>query len=143
MGWLESRVVQYVFINDKGDEKILEAKASEDRPEAPKGYKYKGFVPEKVEIMTKVQYEQNGRLAYRIDVGNGKHIHRSASRERYEHAAGNIGADRYKEAKRQGEDLKLNESAYTKQYGEKVKKAEKDKMDTHNRNLKKILKGGK
>jgi len=113
MGWLESRILQYVYTNGK-DEIVIEASAKEERPPEPKGYRFKEILPYKLNLMTKVQFEQNGRVAYRIDLGNGKPVYRSASRERYEHAAGNIGADRLKEAKRQKEDIKLNESVYTK-----------------------------
>ena len=142
MGWLDERLIKYLYSNDK-EEIIIEAPAGGEIPPAPKGYKYKGFAPDKTYIMTRVQFEQNGRIGYRIDVGDGKQLYRSATREQYEHKVGNIGADRYKEAKRQGEDLKINDSVYAKAYGEKVKEAEKKKTEKFQRGLKKILKGGK
>lgn len=142
MGWLSDRIIQYIFSNGE-DELIIEAKASDPEPEPPKGYKYKGFVPEKNNLMTRVRYDQNGRVAYRIDVGGGKQIHRSATREHYEHMIGNTGSAKIAEAKRQGYKMGSNESQYTKAYGEKVKAAEKQRMETKNREFKKILKGVK
>jgi hypothetical protein len=143
MGWLDERIIQYHFSKDD-DDIIIEAPASKPRPEAPDGYKYEGMLPYKTNLMTKVQFEQNGRIGYRIDVGDGKQIYRSATREKYEHTIGNMGTHQYKKEKAQGAvDERLNESKYTKAYGEAVKKKKKENMDMHNRNLKKILKGEK
>jgi hypothetical protein len=143
MGWLDERIIQYLFVKD--DEYIiLEAAASEDRPETPKDHKYCGMVPYKINLMTKVQFEQNGRIGYRIGLGDGRQIHRSATREKYEHTLGNMGSHQYKKEKAQGaQNERLNESQYSKAYGDAVKKKKKDTMDMHNRNLKKILKGEK
>ena len=142
MGWLDKRVIEYMYFKDN-DYIILEAPASEDRPPTPAGYRYGGMVPYKMNLMTKVQFEQNGRIGYRIDVGDGKQIYRSATREKFEHRAGNMGAHQFKREKEQGMDnTRLSESAYTKAYGEKVKKVKKETAAMHTRNLKKILKGG-
>jgi hypothetical protein len=141
MGWLSDRIVQYVY-SDGEEEIIIEAKASDEVPPAPKGYKYKGFLPEKVNLMTKVQFEQNGRVGYKVSLGDGKHLYRSATREKYEHIVGNTPSSKLKSMGRGGEGS-MNESVYTKSYGEAVKKTEKANVDKHNRNLKKILKGGK
>jgi len=132
MGWLSERIIQYLYESDN-EQIIIEAPASEDPPKAPDGFKYKGFVPEKLSIMTKVQYEQNGRVAYRVDVGDGKFIHRSATREKYERTMGNTSGGNTSSVK--------PESVYTKAYAEKVKEKQKETMAMHNRNLKKILKG--
>lgn len=134
MGWLSERTIQHLYSNGE-EEIIIEAAAADDVPKAPKGFKYKGFAPDKCSIMTKVQYEQNGRVAYKVDVGDGKHIHRSATRERYEKALGNTSGATTAKVK--------PESVYTKAYGEKVKEQQKQTMAMHNRNLKKILKGDK
>ena len=142
MGWLDERIIQYLYSSDDEDI-VIEAPASEKRPETPKGYKYQGMLPYKINLMTKVQYEQNGRQAYKIDVGDGKHIYRSATREKYEHNAGNMGLHQYNKEKAQGTDMsKLTESKYTKAYDAKVKQSKKDTTAMHNRNLTKILKGG-
>ena len=143
MSWLDDRTIQYHY-SKEDDDIIIEALASEPRPEAPDGYLYQGMLPYKINLMTKVQYEQNGRKAYKIDVGNGKHIYRSATREQYEHNAGNMGMHQYKKEKSQGTDMsKLTESKYTKKYDEKVKQSKKDTTAMHTRNLTKILKGGR
>ena len=141
MAWLEDRTIQYHF-SKKGDDIIIEAPASEPRPETPKGYIYKGMLPFKMNLMTKVQFEQNGRIGYRIDVGDGKQIYRSATREKYEHTVGNTGREKYREAKRQGTKIEENKSIYTKAYDKKVEKHKKDTTAMHTRNLTKILKGG-
>lgn len=140
MGWLSDRTIQYLYSNGE-DEVIIEATAEEGPPQAPKGYVYRGFLPDKVNLMTKVQFEQNGRIGYKISVGDGKHVYRSATRERYEHTVGNTSQSKLRE--KQQELGSLNNSVYSKSYGEAVKKTEKENLEKHNRNLKKILKGGK
>ena len=143
MGWLDDRTIEYLYFNGK-QYIILEAKASEDRPAPPPGFKYKGMVPYKMNLMTKVQFEQNGRIGYRIDVGDGKQIYRSATREKFEHQVGNMGAQQFKKEKEQGlKSERLSESAYTKAYAEKVKESKRKTTEMHKRNLKKILSGGK
>jgi hypothetical protein len=120
---------------------IIEGTAEEGPPPAPEGYVYRGFNPDRVNLMTKVQFEQNGRIGYKISIGGGKHIYRSATRERYEHTVGNTSQSKLKEKKQ--ELGSLNNSVYSKSYGEAVKTTEKKQLDQHNRNLKKILKGDK
>lgn len=144
MGWLEDRVVQYLY-SDGAEEIILEAKASEEVPAAPKGFQYKGLVPEKHLWMTKISFERNGRIGYEIRTGDrsSKPITRSATRERYEHMVGNTGATEHKRAKERGQGVDYNKSVYTKPYQQFVEKAEKTKLQTHERNLKKIMKGEK
>ena len=118
MGWLSDRTIQYLYSNGE-DEVIIEASAEEGPPQAPEGYHYKGFLPDKVNLMTKVQFEQNGRIGYKISVGDGKHIYRSATREKYEHTVGNTSRSKLTEKKQ--ELGSLNESVYSKSYGEAVK----------------------
>lgn len=138
MSWLDDRLISYVFSNGL-EEIIIEAPSSDERPQAPRGYTYKGFLPEKVNLMTKVGYEQNGRKGYKVDVGTGRPIYRSATRERFEHQQGNTGDAQRK----RGEAPKANESVYTKGYGAHVKEQKKAEKARHVRNLTKILKGGK
>lgn len=135
MGWLEERIIQHLYSNGE-DQIVIEAKACDDPPPPPDGYVYKGFAPDKMNLMTKVQYEQNGRVAYRIDIGDGKFIHRSATRERYERQIGNTaGADNARKTEQK--------SVYTKAYAEAVEKKKKENLAMHERNLKKIISGGK
>ena len=119
MSWLDERIIRYVYTNGTEDI-VLEAKASEDAPPAPEGYTYNGFLPDKTNLMTRVQFVQNGRIGYRIDVGDGKQIHRSATRERYEHVIGNTGSDAFKEAKRQGHPIDTTKTVFEKKYGKAI-----------------------
>jgi hypothetical protein len=68
----------------------------------------------------KLAFDQNGRLAYKYDLGNGKQFRRSATRERYEHTIGNKPL---KEV--QGSGSEKAASVYTKRYGEHVATQEK------------------
>lgn len=61
--------------------------------------------------MTRIQFEQNGRVGYKMKLNNGAEIRRSATRERYEHIGGNKSV---KELKSMGKDL--NRSVYSKSY---------------------------
>lgn len=81
--------------------------------------------------MFRVKYEQNGRVAYKYDLGDGKKVHRSATREKYEH---NLGSRGSRDLKDMGTDK--NKSVYTKEYGRVVESKEKAKID----NLKKAIK---
>lgn len=143
MGWLEDRIVQYLY-SDGEEDIVIEAKASDEVPPAPEGFTYKGIVPDRDLFMTKVQFERNGRVGYSINVGNGtsKPFTRSATRERYEHMVGNTGADAHKYAKERGYSVDYNKSVLTKPYSKFVEKREKEKLQTHERNLKKIMKKG-
>ena len=49
--------------------------------EAYDEYEYAGFEPIRMGGMTKVTFEKNGRKAVRIDLGNGKTVVRSMTRE--------------------------------------------------------------
>lgn len=137
-------MIQYLYVNEAGAEQILEFQAKDDPPDEVDGYKRKYALPYKdYNLMTKVQFEQNGRIGYRIGLGDGKSLYRSATKERYEHMVGNTGASKIAEAKRQGYKLGSTDSVFTKSYGEKVRDAKKANFEMHNRNLKKILKGEK
>lgn len=142
MSWLDERIIQYLYKKDD-EQMIIEAKASEEVPEAPSGWTYVGFVPDKLFLMTKVQFVQNGRIGYRIDVGNGQQIYRSATRERYEHVVGNTGAEQSKEMKRQGVPIEYNKTVFEKKYGEAVAKGKKEKAAAVEKKFKSIIKGDK
>lgn len=142
MSWLDDRVIQYVYTNGI-DEVVIEAPVSEEVPLAPKGYKYKGFLPYKLNLVTRVQFVQNGRVGYRIDLGDGKQLYRSATREKYEHTIGNTGSDAFKEAKRQGKPIDTVETVFEKKYGAAVKEAKDKKYAAANKKFKSILKGEK
>ena len=141
MSWLDNRTIEYLFTN--GDEKIIIEGTASDIPEAPEGYTYAGFKPDKTCLMTRVQYVQNGRVAYRIDVGNGKQIHRSATRERYEHVIGNTGNDAFREAKRQGKPIDTTETVFEKKFGAAIKEVKAKKYAKATEGLKAVLKGDK
>jgi len=79
--------------------------------------------------MFKVTFDKNGRKGVKVDLGNGKQIHRSATRERWEHNAGNMTAEQYKK-----NGSEVNESVYTKRYAE-VKKEEKAVVDRERKKL--------
>lgn len=144
MSWLEDRKVRHLYRSPDGSrEEVLEMPAKFDRPATYKGCDFVETLPDRDLPMTKVQFDRSGRVGYRIDVGNGKQIVRSATRERYEHMVGNTGRDKLREAKRQGYDLGLNDSVYTKSYKKKVEEAKVNKAQTQARVLKKIVQGGK
>jgi putative FmdB family regulatory protein len=85
--------------------------------------------------MFRIKFDQGGRIGYKMDMGNGKKVHRSATREAYEH---NIGSKSYKDAKESKTDL--NRSVYTKEYGREVEKKEKQKAEKFAKGLKEALK---
>jgi putative FmdB family regulatory protein len=86
--------------------------------------------------MFRVKYEQNGRIGFKYDMGNGKKTHRSATRENYEHLGGSRSS---KDFHSMGADK--NRSVLTKRYDEHVKNTEKTKLARANHEAKKILKG--
>lgn len=134
MSWIEDRLIRYLYRNEAGEEMVLEAPAKDEIPPPPEGYSYVGFLPEKTGIMTRVQYEQNGYKAYKIDVGDGKNIYRSAAREKYEHTMGNTASSKYK-------DIKSHDNVYSKSYQKHVNEKKKKTEAMHVHNLKKIFKG--
>lgn len=88
--------------------------------------------------MFRVKFDQNGRVAYKYDMGNGKTQIRSATRERYEH---NLGNRTSKDFKEMGQDK--NRSVYTKQYDRHVRGAEKEKQQRVEKTLKEMAKSSK
>lgn len=71
----------------------------------------------------RIAIDGNGRKGYKMDMGNGKKTVRSATREQYEHRAGNMPAkDLMKNAR------STTQSVYTKEYGRKVEAEKKEKM---------------
>ena len=88
--------------------------------------------------MFRVKFDQNGRVAYKYDMGNGVKQIRSATREAYEHNAGNRTSKDFKEM---GSDR--NKSVYTKAYDRHVRAKEKEKVARADATLKKIVKEAK
>jgi hypothetical protein len=78
----------------------------------------------------RIKYDQNGRVGYRMSLGDGRQIHRSATREKYEHTLGNKSA---KDVHAMG--VNKNKSVYTKEYGRHKERVEKTKFE----NFKKAL----
>jgi putative FmdB family regulatory protein len=73
----------------------------------------------------RIAIDGNGRKGYKTDQGNGKKTVRSATREQYEHRAGNMSAKDFKANPRSA-----SQSVYTKEYGKKVEAEKKEKMKT-------------
>lgn len=88
--------------------------------------------------MFRVKFDNNGRVGYKYDLGNGKQVFRSATRENYEK---NLGSRTQKDLKDMGTEK--NKSVYTKEYDRHVRSKEKEKLDKANRELKQILKESK
>lgn len=84
----------------------------------------------------RISVEGNGRKGYKTDMGNGRKVVRSETRERYEHRLGNTP-----DAEIKKNPNALTESAYTKRYAEKVKVETKEKNDKAMRQFKQIMKG--
>jgi len=84
--------------------------------------------------MFRIKFDQNGRIGYKQDMGDGKKTYRSATREKYEH---NIGSKPLKDV--QGSGSEKSQSVYTKEYDRHVKAKEKEKSERR----KKILKEGR
>lgn len=102
-------------------------KASETRPESIPCPECKDY-PAEYQIGApshyKIGYEQNGRKAFKVDMGTGKKVYRSATRENFEHKAGNVAAKKYHEMGHV-EKRSLNDSVLTKGFKEHMKKVGK------------------
>ena len=72
--------------------------------------------------MFRIKFDNQGRIGYKNDLGDGKQTYRSATREQYEHNLGNRSAQGLKDM---GSDK--SKSVYTKEYARAVDKAEKNK----------------
>lgn len=144
MSWLSERLIQYRYVSSSGEERIYEFPAKEDAPEKIGKFKKAEMLPyTDMNLMTKVQFERNGRVGYDINLGDGKHIRRSATREQYEHKVGNTGIEEIKRAKREGQKIDWNPSVYTKPFADAVEKAKQKKTIEKARAATKFLKGGK
>jgi putative FmdB family regulatory protein len=113
---------------------------SEERPDQVECGHCTGLADYRVGMpaMFRVKFDQNGRVAYKYDMGNGKTQIRSATRERYEH---NLGNRTTKDFKEMGQDK--NRSVYTKQYDRHVRGAEKEKQQRVEKTLKEMAKSSK
>lgn len=85
--------------------------------------------------------DANGRKGYKMDMGNGKQVIRSATRERYEHEGGNRGGKQFIEDRTKVRDV--TQSVYTKEYGRKVEAEKKEKMNTLTKAITAMQKGQK
>mgnify|MGYP000119551025 CR=1 FL=1 len=110
MSWLDDRTTVCIYRHPDGTEEYWEGRF-EDRPETLDGAVYVGFTPDKLNSTIRIRFDNNGRIGYRYNLGNGKVAIRSATRERYEHMAGNTPAS---QAKAKSEDM--GKSVYTKEY---------------------------
>jgi hypothetical protein len=81
----------------------------------------------------RIAIDGNGRKGYKMDMGNGKKVVRSATRERYEHEAGNRNSQELTDTP--GKMREHTKSVYTKEYGRKVEAEKKEKM----KNLEKAI----
>lgn len=84
----------------------------------------------------RIAIDGNGRKGYKMDMGNGKKVVRSSTRERYEHQIGNrptadVLANRGSESK----------SVYTKAYQEKVDSENKVKREGLKKAIQMMKKG--
>lgn len=82
----------------------------------------------------KLKYDQNGRVGFKYDMGNGKQFHRSATREKHEHTLGNRSE---KDLKAMG-DAK-GESVYTKEYQRAVDKKAAEASEKAQKTMKEKL----
>ena len=110
MSWLNERTTICEYEHEDGTKEYWEG-VWESRPETLNGAKYVGFAPDKLNTTIRIQFERNGRVGYRYNLGDGKVAIRSATRERYEHIAGNTPAS---EAK--AKSTEMAQSVYTKEY---------------------------
>lgn len=85
--------------------------------------------------MFRVKFDQNGRVGYKYDMGDGKKQVRSATRENYEKNALSRTAKDFKEM---GADR--NRSIYTKEYDRHVRSKEKEKLAQANQTFKQSVK---
>lgn len=74
----------------------------------------------------RIAIDGNGRKGYKMDMGNGKKVVRSVTRERFEHEGGNRGGKEFE--KDRSKMRALTQSVYTKEYGRKVEAEQKEKM---------------
>lgn len=69
----------------------------------------------------RVKFDNNGRVGFKYDMGNGKQTYRSATRESYEH---NLGNKSEKILKEMGNDK--GKSVYTKEYSRMTETKQKE-----------------
>jgi putative FmdB family regulatory protein len=83
----------------------------------------------------KIKYDQNGRVGFKYDLGDGKKFHRSATREQHEHTVGNRTT---KDLQKMGNDKA--KSVYTKDYQRHVDAKEKSASEVRTKAMKEELK---
>ena len=89
----------------------------------------------------RIAIEGNGRKGYKMDMGNGRKVVRSATRERYEHEGGNRPSAQY--AKDPTKVREITQSVYTKEYGRKVAAEKKEVVSKLETAVKAIGRGEK
>jgi hypothetical protein len=131
MSWLDDRIIQYLYLDARGAEVIVEFPSSQDAPDpyTAHGHVYKKvrMLPFKTNLTFRVQFERNGLIAYKYDSGDGKPRTVSATRENYEHNIGNTSNAKLKEMKDKGELSRAAPSITTKGYKETYKKVKAKK----------------
>jgi putative FmdB family regulatory protein len=115
-------MIERLFSFDKRPEKI-----ECDTPRCEGEAEYHVAMPG----MIRVKFDQNGRIGYKHDMGDGKKTYRSATREQYEHTIGNKPL---KDVQGSGGDKA--KSVYTKEYDRHVRKQEKEKVERRKHALK-------
>jgi hypothetical protein len=90
MSWLEDSYTDFKYIcaDCNGHISIYEKKSSDELARDAesclscglKTAEYAGFLPKQMTVITKVAYEQNGRMAYRITDGKGGVAHISQTK---------------------------------------------------------------
>jgi hypothetical protein len=87
MSWLEELEYTYVYLcKNTGKEVHVKCRAKEDPvPPVMDGHDFepRGFLPQKMGGVTKVEYEHNGRKGIRITDSSGGVQHRAKSKESY------------------------------------------------------------
>lgn len=79
----------------------------------------------------KVRFDANGRVGYKVDMGDRRVLARSATREQYEHNIGNKPAKELKHL------AKSSKSVYTKEYQRAVDGQKKQKFEKYVHDFKK------
>lgn len=90
MNWLESVEYDFKYLCEDGHESLYRMKASDHNREemaecltCGKPAEYSSFLPNEVNVMTKVSYDKNGIKAYRISDGKGSVTHISQTKYDY------------------------------------------------------------
>lgn len=90
MGWIDEQTHTFRYVCSEGHVSLYEMSAKDQDYTSPgecltcqKEAAYSGFEPIEVNVVGKVAYDQNGRMAYRISDGKGKVTHISKTKYDY------------------------------------------------------------